>query len=427
MLKSAYLLQNPKIKNKEKEYIYGFSLVLLYLYNFLIPNCLDKYSENLLHSQKWKDIHKVGTKIFKECVQKSDIFTKLFDMDLHRELDGLKKGKIRNYNELRVVLRDRDVRVIENRFNGDYPNSEALFMHLFFGTIYMYMMGDIDKPEIIEFKQIGDDEGWVEYSYAIYIPVGGPLWDSSHWIIFDGLCVESDMEPVDFFKEEIHRYLKRYEEKEMITFRKYEVSKELLQRYIKNKDYDYLLKRRTLNKLTTCKGLFSEFLAGYYFFKKEENLKNVQSIDIHREIGDTDIDVIIEKDDAMIIIQVKSSFDFDDYEDVIKHFRKVMKNLKTTKKKVEKVLFVMQDELPLHAEKMGYHTEFEDGEEIIVVDNYDIKRECLDAFNDEGIRILLLKDIECLLKENDMYRDLLTKIKDIYSRSDEYDILNPWY
>ncbi|HEC93225.1 MAG TPA: hypothetical protein ENI51_09580, partial [Candidatus Atribacteria bacterium] len=168
-IQKNYHLQNPKIKSKEENYLKGFSLTLLYLYKNLIPEHINKFERDILNVKNWMELHKLGSRIY-EIVKGHNIFLKLFNMTQKPKKTTLGKEKIENYEELRLVLRGRAVRVIADRFSGDYPNTQTIFLHALFGAIEMYRCSLRDKTELIEFKQIYEDRNWIEYSYAIYIP-----------------------------------------------------------------------------------------------------------------------------------------------------------------------------------------------------------------------------------------------------------------
>ena len=422
MIKS-YNLQNPKIKAREKNYLKGYTLALYYLYYNLLPQ-INKFEKNLLYVTNWRELHQRSAKIFKNIVRGHDIYIRLFNIKLEKNEKIFRKKKIKSYKELMLVLKGRKVRVIKDRFSGDDPNSEALFMYIFWGAINMYRYSFRNKPEIIEFKQAYENEDWVEYSYAIYIPVSEAFGDSSHWLIFKRLCVESGYEPIDSFKEMINSYIKLYKDKKMLSFHKYEIEGDLLEKYMERNDYSYVTKKRKDEELKGCKGLLGEFLAGFYLVKKED-IKNIIRLDFHRDVKNTDIDAVVETKDRIIIMQVKSSFYFEknECEDIIKYFNKVISSINVKNKKIERILFVLTNNL--RGFVSSYECNYEEvSEDYIVADcnERDMKKECKDLLRTHNIKILLLSNLLKILDKESSYGDLLRKLDIIYSMHKEFCI-----
>jgi hypothetical protein len=421
-LTNSYYLQNPKIKSKEQNYLKGFSLALLYLYKKLIPERINKFEKDILNVNNWIELHKIGRAIRNKTVKNSELLVKLFDVNQEPKIIPPKKGKIDNYEELRLVLRGRKVRLITDRFPGDYPNTESLFLHVFFGAIQMFKINLLDKPEIIEFRQIHRGGNWIEYSYAIYIPVAGALWDASHWLVFDKLCVESSVEPNSFFKMMVNGYVEIFEKKseENLFFHRFEIKRDLFRRYIEENDFETKAKKDQNAKFGDCKGLLGELLAGLYLIK-EENVANLIRLDFHRDLESTDIDVIGETKDSIIISQVKTnlSFSSEEHEKILENFSKVVDSIEIKDKKVRKILFILNDHIP----EAEINKLWED-EEIFkrcIITDYDIenkKQEGIRFFQTRNVKTLFLKDLKEKLKGEGQYSDLLNKLNLIFPESE---------
>ena len=422
-VRKNYHLQNPKIKSKEENYLKGFSLTLLYLYKNLIPEQINKFEKDILNVKNWTELHKLGSRIHDEIVKDHKIFLKLFNMTQKPKKATLRKEKIENYEELRLVLRGRAVRVITDRFSGDYPNTQSLFLHALFGAIEMYRCNLRDKPEIIEFKQIYEDGNWIEYSYAIYIPVAGALWDASHWLVFNKLCVESSWEPHDFFKMMIDSYVRIFKEEGKLSFHRYEIKGDLLKRYIEKNDFEIRAKKHREEELKVCKGLLGEFLAGFYLIKKEK-VASIIELDFHRDLKSTDIDVVGETEYGIVIVQVKSNLTFnqDEHKNILNHFNRVLKNIDIKGKKVKKILFILNDNIPeAEIDELWKDQEISKRGMIREQDIEDKKRKTIDLFQKEGVKTKFLKDLKEELKHEEGYSDLLSKLNIVFPKTEEED------
>jgi len=283
----------------------------------------------------------------------------------------------------------------------------------------MYKRNRRDKPEIIEFKQISKYGNWIEYSYAIYIPVSGLFWDGSQWLIFDKLCVESSVEPESLFKTvEIGSYVEVFGED--IYFHRYEIEGDLLRRYIEENDFGINAKKIQDERSKACKGLLGEFLAGFYLIK-EENIANLTKLDFHRDLKSTDIDVIGETEDSVIIFQVKTnlSFNSEEHEKILENFSKVLESIETKDKKIKRILFIPNDLIP----KAESNKLWED-EEISkrgVITYYDIenkKQEVIRFFQTKKVETIFWKDFKEKLKGEGQYSDLLNKLNFIFPESE---------
>lgn len=416
-LQKNYCLQHPKIKSRERNYLRGFLLSLLYLYKNLVPRQINKFEKDMLNVENWTELHELGIRIYNEIIKSHETFLKLFNIAQNPKRTTLKKDKIENYEELKLVLRGRKVRVITSRFSGDYLNTQTLFLHVLFGAIEMYRFDLRNKPEIIEFKQIYGDVNRVEYSYAIYIPIPGVLWNASYWLVFDRLCTESNCEAYDIFS----RYLKMFKEKGVLYFHRYKIRGDLFRKYIENNDFETKTRKSHEEKLKVCKGLLGEFLAGFYLLKKE-NISEIVGLDFHRKLKGTDVDVIGETKSHIIIVQVKPNLTLSHTKrrNILDHFDKVLKDVDTNGKKVKKILFILNSNIPeTEIDELWKDEKISEKGVITYQDVEKEKHKIIELFQKEGVEIKFLKDLKEQLEVEKKYRDLLSKLGVIFPEMEE--------
>jgi len=392
-LSDNYYLQNPRIKSNEGNYLKGFSLTLLYLYKKLIPIKIMDFDQDLINVKNWCELHNVGRRIQDETVENSGMLTQLFDVKQQSDKTFFNKDRINKYEELRLVFKGRTIRIISNRLSGDNLNRESLFVHFLFGAIRMYEFDFRDKPEIIEFKDTSKNGNQIDYSYAIYIPASVAFGDSSNWLFFDDLFLENDWEPSSFSKMMIDSYIKTFNNKDLISFSRYNVKGNLLRKYIEEYDFETKAKIEQDIRFDECIGLLGEFLAGFYLLK-ENKITNLLELDFHRDIESTDIDVIGETEDCTIIFQVKTSLSFGSKEhtEIFENFNKVSENIKIRDKPIRKILFILKDNVDVENK----------GEEVI------------NFFKANNVETIFLKDLMYKLKREGVYRGFSDKLKVIF-------------
>lgn len=392
-LSENYYLQNPRIKSNVGNYLKGFSLTLLYLYKILIPNKIMGFEQDVINVKNWCELHNVGRRIQGETVEKSCMLTQLFDIKQQSDKTFFNKDRINKYEELRLVFKGRTIRIISNRLSGDNLNRESLFVHFLFGAIRMYEFDFRDKPEIIEFKDTSKNGNQIDYSYAIYIPASVAFGDSSNWLFFDKLFLENDWEPSSFSKMMIDSYIETFNNKDLISFSRYNINGNLLRKYIEEYDFETKAKSEQDIRFDECIGLLGEFLAGFYLLK-EQKITNLLELDFHRDIESTDIDVIGETEDCTIIFQVKTSLSFEskDHKEIFENFNKSSENIQMKDKTIRKILFVLKDSIDVENK----------GQEVV------------NFFKVNNVETIFLKDLMYKLKREGVYRGFSDKLKVIF-------------
>ncbi len=143
-----------------------------------------------------------------------------------------------------------------------------------------------------------------------------------------------------------------------------------------------------------------------YYVLKENDV----NIDIHKDISSTDIDVLFENNEKRVIFQVKTSLTFQNKENkkILNYFNTIQSKYNDDKP-IEKILFFAEEEVgddyPLLDEKGS----------VTPNDIENRKKEIIEIFNKNNIRVTFLKSFIDKLKEQKSYGDLISKLKMIYN------------
>ena len=329
--RKSYHLQNDLIKRYNTEYYDGYKQIMIYLYSSLIKENTKSLVDLINKAKDWHPLHMLGSIIREKYVVEDNITEKIFDMKSKKTRTDLPKI-ITSTNQLDLIFRrinNLDIKIFKDRHDGDYPNSHAMFQYFLMGGIYIQG----EQLEVIEFEQIYDDDHI--YSYAIYVPVNGTFWSSSHWFFFEDLAITNSWEPKSFIKtlvEQRHKTIK-------FNFKQYQIKEDLLKQYVYQRDFYKQFSKRQGVKLNKSRGLLGETIAYYYLAKKYGAIL----IDMHKDIKNTDIDILAKNNETHYLVQSKVTLPFKDTDigDLIMHFEKVEKlvNLGKTKR----IVFVMDD------------------------------------------------------------------------------------
>ena len=397
--KKNYCLSYGAIKKKDFEYLMGYKLTLAAIYEHLEP-AFGQMKGDLLGQNNWFALHKSLNKIHEKLIGKYDFFKRIFDMsEVKADYSRFETGPISNSAQLDSIFRGREVRVIAERSDGDYPNTQNLFMHLLFGAITLFNMKKINKPEIIEFKQVYENGNWIEYTYAIYSAVGGSIWDSSHWNVFDKLTAESDFERVSDFRRIYLDPLKKAYASDL-NFSTIIVNGDVLKKYLEDKDIHLSIEKSTNEKLHEAKGLITEFLSFLYLSK----ISDVRLLDIRKSIPLTDIDVLAEDSKSIFIVQAKQEIPKTDkdFNLICSNFANATKHLGNTEKSIKRLLFVMR--------KMRMATATIIDSQQVVIDPRKIESD----FKSKNIDVVYFQDLKKMINDSE-HQDLLNNLTLIFS------------
>jgi len=400
----SYCLQYDKIKQLEKEYLNGYKLSLLFLYYRIIPEVISGFEEEILSLEKWTELHSLYTEIHNESLKSDAPFFRLYDIGNKNNITP-QEGKIKNKEMLKEIFKGRQVKVITDVLCNSSTFYEKLFIQILVGELLKSKSTQEAYIEIVEFKKTTEDSDLVNYTYAIYFPFQGPFTDTSRWIIFDDLisC------PEDYYSSMFHLLLNNFEKdySETLIVHKYGVNDEIFNEFLRENDEEFRIKHKQKEQLKAAKGLLGESLALFNYLKEDDR---IPVIDFHRDMKDTDADVIFDSGDNLLVIQSKSSYEFNylcdadvngNISKILSHFNKLSNDESLKDEDIEKVLFIM-----------NVPTEPFDG---VIQEDVEDKEQLISRMNDEGIEVVFWKDFKEKLKEEGEYDDLLSKIELVFS------------
>lgn len=409
-LSRTYYLQNDIILKRNGEYFIGYKLCLIYLYEKYIGKVFfEQIKTKIIDCKNWHDLHMLYTFIFDNTLKKLNFLRTIISYSKEEPLHHcLENSEIKTHFELDFVFRrvnNLDIKIFKDRFEGDYPNTQNFFFKILIGYYF-----ENKEVELLEFKQIYEEGNWIEYSYAIYSPIGGFIWDSSHWLFFDNLTVESNYDPSSDVKLRLKIMTERFKK---INLTSYTISGNLLKNYLKNKDYIERKMSNLNDRINTSKGLLSEFM-GYLYLSKKFDAK---LIDIHKDVNGTDIDVYADNDKNSYILQSKQRFPFnkEDLKEVKDHFKKVISSV-VTKKPITKLLFIMSDQI-----NDDEISKYMDDNELSGFSQADEIQRKIDVLKDlavDEINVVSFNELYVLLNKNE-HTGFLGKINKIYSTYEE--------
>lgn len=413
--RKSYHLQHPLIKNYNEEYLNGYKIMLLFFYKkYLSEEYYLKAKELILSAKSWYEIHKAYGKISRLSEKPTTLFSPLFKIKNEISMKEIISGsKITAKYELDLIFRrinNLRIKVLRsNSFLGE-AGLETIFYHILFGAMYVQE----ENIEVLEFKQFIPNQDRIEISYAIFMPIFSSISDGSFWLFFDELALASisdNYESTGKIRTDI--YLGFLKDNTNYRIKRYEIEGDLLNEYIRNRDIDEFKISDINEKIKTSKGLLGEFISYLFLAKKY----GARLVDVSKNIGTTDIDVIAENDDFMFLVQAKTSFPFTKQalEDLFTHFNTIEKAV-STKKKMLKVLFLM-DENTEPDDDIQYMTE-NDIEGLSRENIEDRKTEIRNELKSQGIKMHSYNELRKLIDSKE-YDNLKSKIDAIISYSDD--------
>jgi hypothetical protein len=385
--RKSYYLQNELIKKFNEEYFTGYKQTVFYLYSSLIKKNKKVLIDLMDKATDWHPFHMLGSLIREKYVIEFNYNEKIFDMKSKRKETKL-PTLITTHSQLDLIFRrinNLDIKIFKDRHEGDYPNTHAMFEYFLMGAINIQK----EHLEVVEFEQIyGDDK---IYSYSIYVPVNGGFWSSSHWFFFEDLTIVNSWEPFSQIKMLVEETNKRLN----IDFKQYKINGDLLKQYTYQKDFYKQFSKRQEVKLNKSKGLLGETIAYYYLAKKY----NAVLVEMHKDIKNTDIDVLAKNKDTHYLVQSKVTLPFKDKDviDLILYFEKVEKVLNL--KKTKRIVFVMDDYV-----SDSDSSDYMDDEELDGLSMIDVSRRNLrikKVLSDKNIEIVTYDEIKKELKTRD--------------------------
>lgn len=412
----SYFLHNSRIVKNNSDYFVGYKNTLLILYSLFFPENGEFIKRLFDGVSDWKGLQHAYSQIVDELDLKFDMNRQLYDLkeiSIQNEL----KDQIENLEELRQTLRNREIRCFKD-FNADFN----IVLHYLFGAVKLSNCELRPELEVIQFDIIDSRESEKLAYYAIFNPTRGGLWDASYWIFFKSPYGYGDIDEMKSFVELLPEISSR-----SIRYKKIKISEKIIKDYYKQKDQSGQEKNRNQEIIKSCRGLLGEFFTLFYLIKKS-SASQIVDIECHKDIKKTDIDVLIETEESIIIAQVKSFFSFDPDENRIirNHFKQINEEYQNKNKKIIKILVCMDHEIHdseiafLIDEKMKKKKQFA----ITDHDIEDYRTIITREFAKEKITVMYRMEIQEQLKIEKGYDVLITSLNKIFSSIEEDDLLN---
>src|SRR5208283_2299913 len=298
--KQNYFLANKMIKSKMPLYLAGYRSCLIFLYSEFMPSKRDYIRNIFSNVNDWLELHRSYDMIYNDFHLDKIKKRQLFDVKFRPVNNTINKEKIVNYDDLKNVLRNR-----RTRFFDDFDLDESILIHYLAGAIEIIKKGAVGENNTrLEIKELVINEnGWNRLVYyAIFNPLRGCFSDGSHWLLFE------DNEEVCSVPEKIiQKYVEIYPN--LIDYHRYFVNDAtLIEKY--KSEHTYGIKREIHKNeiLKSSRGLIGEFIVLFYEIKMYG--PKIIKVDCHREIPGTDIDVLIETTEEIMIGQVKPYLSF---------------------------------------------------------------------------------------------------------------------
>lgn len=347
---SAYHLQNPKIKQYEKEYVNGYKFGLAFFYKSI--NITKPFLNILINSKSWEDIHHVCAMIADRLLKdKSTKFIgeSIFNLEYRMKSKTIGLKKITEPKQLIYVLGNRGIKV-QNQDKSDNPFERHFSSEPILYSLIKSNINTEDKTEVIEFS-VKNKNGDKKYSYAVYVFYGGIIWNGSYWLLFKDIAIENKFEKKSDIKFLIRETIKKF--KSSFEFQKYEVDEKVFERYIRENDYDYRRDIKESNRIKDSNSLLNELITFYYHLKNLN--KKIIRLDWGVELSknNNEIDSLIVTEDEVIITQAKISLN-KPVKKIKSHFLSINKllpeylankNIIMNDKKIRNVLFLFRKEL----------------------------------------------------------------------------------
>lgn len=400
-----YYLMNPRIKTKINNYLSGYVVSLEFLYSGFMPEKRKYFRKMFFHIKNWGALHTCYNKIYPDLKLEKLTNKQLFDYDNQPVINTNEKERIDSYSELRRVLRDRRTRLFDN-----FSLDESILGHYFLGALEFIERGadgeNKTKLDLIEFRIDSEYERLVYF--ALFNPLKGLISDGSHWLFF-----KDNSEICSAAERLIHESTEN--NPETIQFRKYFIREEIVKKYLADHTYGYKKEKHKNEMLKSSRNITSELFALFYLMKENRD-KKIIDFECHKDIPNTDIDVLVETDDKILIGQVKPYLSFDpaEKESILKNFDLITEHLIEAKKPFSKFLFLMTKEVP--DSEIGFMIDDIPKQDMIPEDGFieTKQKQIIDDFTKAHINIKYLDDILEKFKIDGSYDGLVNQMGVIF-------------
>ena len=217
--------------------------------------------------------------------------------------------------------------------------------------------------------------------------------------------------------EELHHF-----SSQPISLKKKKISEKLLKEYYLQKDEWGREKNQNLEIIKSSRGLLGEFFTLFYLIKKYD-VRKIVDIDCHCDIKTTDIDVLIETDDSIIVAQVKSFFYFNSEENkrIKDYFKQISVKYQFKNKKIIKIIVFMDTGIHKSEEHFLICKTMEERNECtgFSIDLESEREDITNDFSKENIDVIYRIEIQEQLKRDKKYRNLIESLNKIFPTTDE--------
>jgi len=172
----SYFLQERRIVENDPDYLKGYKNTLTILYSQFFSEKKVFFKRLFDGVSDWIGIQDCYSQIIDELSIQPDINRQMFELkEILKQNDNLKE-QIDNIEQLRQLLRNREIRCFKN-FYKDF----SLVTQYLFGAVRL-CNNFKSNLEIIQFDIFDFKESEKLAYYAVFNPIGGASWDASYWI-----------------------------------------------------------------------------------------------------------------------------------------------------------------------------------------------------------------------------------------------------
>jgi hypothetical protein len=319
-----YSFSNKDVADNEDKYIEGYAITLSYVFEDKIDRDL---LDSLRNSKTWKDIHHLGCEIRDNIIEKNElkVFDSIYVVEYKNDDNKENIREINTERDLKIVLRDRKI-LIQNL---DYMDESFLKDNLdeAFPVLYHIMLASVikgiksgDKTDLIELKY-KKSNGDFSHSYLVYMFQGASLWNASYWLLFKDTALSNDKGYKSNGISRMNELIEEY--RDFLNYESHFINPIVFQNYLKKHSKNYARRMYLENSLKDSNSLLNELL--HLYIKIKSSKEELIHIDWGHEFENGEIDSIIITKSNIHVIQ--SKLRFVDIDNVIKHFRDVIKYL----------------------------------------------------------------------------------------------------
>lgn len=319
-LRNNYDLRN-RPEGIREELLEGYTFALASLYS-----CFGaKDADELREARSWEELDNTKDIILDKPATET-FFTSLFRVNESAQSSFLILEQIRDREDAATAFMSSSpyIKVRRSQQSGDICQRRSEFQTIFVGLVAIME----ERPLIIEYETSRKD--WTWYSYALRVPGYTTLANHSFWYYFHELGLENDWTPLTGGVDRARRLAEKFD----AEFYQVQADKEVLERFVFDNSPRERNEKNLKNLFKDTKGLLGELLGEVYL----QNKYDAKIETWHKEVNNTDIDILAETGDQTFLLQAKSSFSPGQTEEVVNHFKRLEKTNETS----TKILFLLE-------------------------------------------------------------------------------------